>query len=143
MRHLYTSIEQKKVTIVESPTGTGKTLSLLCAGLTWLEDDKQRAQKGRIDAMSGTADDGTLIHVAICGYDFLPDNDWVTAQTRERYRRELEADEKELDERLARARKKEAVLRNIAKAKVIKKPVCSSFQCVALTISLSETIYAV
>ncbi|EPY53150.1 ATP-dependent DNA helicase Chl1 [Schizosaccharomyces cryophilus OY26] len=37
MRALYNTIENKKIGIYESPTGTGKSLSLLCGSLTWLE----------------------------------------------------------------------------------------------------------
>lgn len=58
MRHLYAAIEQGKVTIVESPTGTGKTLSLLCASMTWLADDKNRAKKGKLREMAGEGDSG-------------------------------------------------------------------------------------
>jgi hypothetical protein len=48
--------------------------------------------------------------------------DWVIAQTRERYMRELEADEKEYEERLTNARKKEAAMKK-AMARVTKKTV--------------------
>ncbi|XP_046462730.1 ATP-dependent DNA helicase DDX11-like [Daphnia pulex] len=38
MKSLYKCIEQGKLGIFESPTGTGKSLSLICGALTWLAD---------------------------------------------------------------------------------------------------------
>lgn len=42
MQKLYKCIEDGNVSILESPTGTGKSLSLICAALTWLRDDERR-----------------------------------------------------------------------------------------------------
>lgn len=38
MRSLYSVVENRKIGIFESPTGTGKTLSLMCSALKWLSD---------------------------------------------------------------------------------------------------------
>ncbi|KAF2876577.1 helicase C-terminal domain-containing protein [Massariosphaeria phaeospora] len=42
MHAVYDCLENGKVGIFESPTGTGKSLSLICASLTWLRDHKKR-----------------------------------------------------------------------------------------------------
>ncbi len=41
MRNLYQVLEKGHIGLFESPTGTGKTLSLLCGALTWLESHRE------------------------------------------------------------------------------------------------------
>ncbi|KAK5643588.1 hypothetical protein RI129_007433 [Pyrocoelia pectoralis] len=42
MKHLYQVLENKKLGIFESPTGTGKSLSIICGALQWLRDHNER-----------------------------------------------------------------------------------------------------
>lgn len=42
MSNLYQCLEDGKIGIFESPTGTGKSLSLICGSLTWLRDHKRK-----------------------------------------------------------------------------------------------------
>ncbi|KAL4706903.1 hypothetical protein ACJJTC_012362 [Scirpophaga incertulas] len=43
MKELYFTIENKKSGIFESPTGTGKSLSICCSTLKWLKDSSMKA----------------------------------------------------------------------------------------------------
>ncbi|CAJ0765351.1 15944_t:CDS:10 [Entrophospora sp. SA101] len=45
MKNLYQVIEEEKLGIFESPTGTGKSLSLICGALKWLKDNENRFDK--------------------------------------------------------------------------------------------------
>ena len=51
MDAMYDALDQRRVGIFESPTGTGKTLSILCAALTWLRRNEviQRADEGAME----------------------------------------------------------------------------------------------
>ncbi|XP_072510152.1 ATP-dependent DNA helicase DDX11-like isoform X3 [Notamacropus eugenii] len=45
MAELYRVLEAGKIGIFESPTGTGKSLSLICGALSWLRDFEQKKQQ--------------------------------------------------------------------------------------------------
>ena len=42
MENLYETINQGSVGLMESPTGTGKSLSLICGAFKWLEEYKSK-----------------------------------------------------------------------------------------------------
>jgi chromosome transmission fidelity protein 1 len=45
MAALFKALEEGKLGIFESPTGPGKSLSLICGALTWLKDFESRRLK--------------------------------------------------------------------------------------------------
>ena len=86
MSSLYECIESGKVGIFESPTGTGKSLSLICGALTWLRDNKRRA----FDETASTEA-----------------NDWLAQAEIDLRRKTLLQEREELEARLARLRDEE------------------------------------
>ncbi|GLG92468.1 Regulator of telomere elongation helicase 1 homolog [Gryllus bimaculatus] len=93
MTALYVALEGSKLGIFESPTGTGKSMSMICGALTWLEDNEKRIHHSLELAAATTVgvSDG--------------DEDWITEQARQ------------LEEAAIRAEKKKQLILLEAKVK--------------------------
>ncbi|KAL4229836.1 DEAD H (Asp-Glu-Ala-Asp His) box helicase 11 [Mactra antiquata] len=112
MRGLYQCLEQGRVGIFESPTGTGKSLSLICGALKWLKDYQERQKleleeliednnkENRNGAISTTKDDGEL--------------DWISDY---KEKKEIEEKNQKKKEEVEYRLKKEAKLTEIRKSK--------------------------
>lgn len=61
MQAIFRAIEDGKVGVFESPTGTGKSLSLICAAFTWLQLNAERASQGALGAAASGTDAGKFI----------------------------------------------------------------------------------
>ncbi|KNC52066.1 tumor necrosis factor receptor superfamily member 6B [Thecamonas trahens ATCC 50062] len=53
MEKVIEALQNKSNALLESPTGTGKTLCLLCACLGWLEAEKNKARQQTVEATPG------------------------------------------------------------------------------------------
>ncbi|XP_060779251.1 ATP-dependent DNA helicase DDX11 isoform X3 [Neoarius graeffei] len=100
MEALYAVLEQGNVGIFESPTGTGKSLSLICGALTWLRDfeEKKRQEAAellehtvRSRAVGGKDGDGSAVQEEEKGSSAGADGelDWVSEFVQKRAEREM------------------------------------------------------
>ncbi|KAF5281968.1 hypothetical protein FQA39_LY00492 [Lamprigera yunnana] len=75
MSNLYGAIENSKLGIFESPTGTGKSLSIICGALQWLKDHNKRERDDILSEMQS-------LQSAL--EKLVPDTtDWITTQAQE------------------------------------------------------------
>ncbi|KAF4907588.1 ATP-dependent DNA helicase chl1 [Colletotrichum fructicola] len=84
-----------QVGILESPTGTGKSLSLICASLTWLRNQRIEEHEASLKVNMD---------------DFRDEPDWIVEQMLRRKRDELARNWEEREKRLEQIRLKEKVL---------------------------------
>ncbi|THW47080.1 DNA repair helicase [Aureobasidium pullulans] len=96
MRILYECIDQGKIGIFESPTGTGKSLSLACGSLTWLRDHKRKEFDESIAAIEGDDDEP----------------EWMVQHSREEKKSQVIQKRAELEAKLEKIRQHERKVRN-------------------------------
>ena len=58
MRTLYRTLESGGLGVFESPTGTGKSLSLICGALQWMRDREQRRKQELKEAVETKTGEG-------------------------------------------------------------------------------------
>jgi chromosome transmission fidelity protein 1 len=92
MNALYECIEDGKIGIFESPTGTGKSLSLICGSLTWLREHKRKEFD---ESLVRNADDDD------------DDPEWMKEHARNEKRRNALQHLQDFEERLAKVRERE------------------------------------
>lgn len=124
MRKLYEALELGKVGIFESPTGTGKSLSLICGALTWLKNFEEQKQRELNAILGGQSLSEKEISIKQEGglQENCTGDDWISEFAR---KQELEEKAKKLkdeqEQRLRREAKLQQLKNNLRPNPVVKR----------------------
>ncbi|KAG0091144.1 DEAD H (Asp-Glu-Ala-Asp His) box helicase 11 [Podila epicladia] len=113
MQGLFECIDRRKVGIFESPTGTGKSLSMICGAVGWLME-RERAERQRSEQKMEEAEKTTLYSTTMSGSsNGTPD--WVlqhhATSVANNVRQEREKKVQELEKRIQAVRDRERRMR--------------------------------
>ncbi|XP_029289407.1 ATP-dependent DNA helicase DDX11 isoform X1 [Cottoperca gobio] len=138
MQALYSVLDQGKVGIFESPTGTGKSLSLICGALSWLTDfeEKRRQEaaallhEGEAALSTSAAQSSTTSSSA--------EPDWITDFVQKKAERDLVSKLKEEElKRKKREERLELIRNNVQLKYAMKRKSCEDEEAIKL-IQLSK-----
>ncbi|XP_071988485.1 ATP-dependent DNA helicase DDX11-like, partial [Engystomops pustulosus] len=104
MAELYRVLEEGRVGIFESPTGTGKSLSLICGSLSWLRDFEEKKRQEAAQALAAEVtekDEGNKTEGSSAG----DEPDWVTQFLQKK--EELDVKNRLKEEQLRRKKREE------------------------------------
>ncbi|CAJ1056797.1 ATP-dependent DNA helicase DDX11 [Xyrichtys novacula] len=117
MQALYSALDQGKVGIFESPTGTGKSLSLICGALSWLTDYEEKRKNEAAALLQEGETALTTPATEPPGTSSSTELDWITDFVQKKAERDLVSKLKE--EELKRKKREERLemIRNNAQLK--------------------------
>ncbi|KAM9755051.1 ATP-dependent DNA helicase DDX11 [Menidia menidia] len=117
MEALYSALDHSKVGIFESPTGTGKSLSLICGALSWLTDyEEKKKQEAAALLQEGEAVLSTSVAPA-SGASSSAEPDWITDFVQKKAERDLVSQLKEQELRRKKREERLEMIRNNAQLK--------------------------
>lgn len=114
MRCLYKVIQDRGIGIFQSPTGTGKSLSLLCGSFRWLRDESAKHSSPPLTATPIQQQQNFTDSISTGGNDEPAEPDWVVEHQRRKQEAEIQRllaskleQQRQLDERIAAIRAQE------------------------------------
>uniref|UniRef100_A0AAQ6AKD8 Helicase ATP-binding domain-containing protein n=1 Tax=Amphiprion ocellaris TaxID=80972 RepID=A0AAQ6AKD8_AMPOC len=124
MQALYSSLDQGKVGIFESPTGTGKSLSLICGALSWLTDyeEKKRQEAAALLQEGETTLSTPAAQSSTTGSSAEPD--WITDFVQKKAERDLVSKLKDELKRKKREERLEMIRNNVQLKYALKRKSC-------------------